>query len=112
VLLQQQCSCFVLDLAQAALYGFRMWNSPDKHISQSDIRTEYLRVLKTAVMDAQDFDVRSARVYNALDYLQERSSRSWGFTLFREGLECWDIPAMQKGLALIHQHLGLANASH
>ena len=83
-----------------------MWNSPDNPVPQSDIRAEYLRVLKEAVKDAQDFDVRSGSVYDALDYLQERSTRTWSFTLFREGLECWDVQAMHKGLALIRQHLG------
>ncbi len=83
-----------------------MWKSPDNPVPQSGICEEHLRILEEAVREAGDYDVRSAAVYEALDYLQERSARSWGFTLFREGLECWDVPAMYKGLALIKQHLG------
>ncbi len=84
-----------------------MWNTTKKGIPPSDIEREHLRILEDAVRDCmEDYDVRSAAVYQALDFLQKKSARSWGFTLFREGLENWNPTALQQGFRLICQHLG------
>ncbi len=68
-----------------------------------------MRVLEEAVNDCLHYDIRTAAVYNALDYLQAKSNRSWGFTVFRQGLEQWNPSALDKGLGLIKQHLNTYN---
>lgn len=83
-----------------------MWNCPDKPVPETDIRQEHLRVLQKAVLDAAEFDPRTSEVYAALDYLQGRSLRRWGFIVFREGLEKNTVGALRRGLELIVQHLG------
>jgi hypothetical protein len=83
-----------------------MWNAPKNAISEGDIRREHFHVLRKAIADAGEFDPRTTEVYAALDYLQKQSSRTWGFTLFKEGLERNELPSLQRGLALIRQHLG------
>tara|TARA_B100000780_G_C21114437_1_gene450721 strand:- start:1462 stop:1722 length:261 start_codon:yes stop_codon:yes gene_type:complete len=84
-----------------------MWNCPQKPISQADIDAEHMKALEEAVINCeQDFDVRSKQVYIALDYFQARSLHSWGFSLFRQGLEDWSPAALHEGLKLIKQHLG------
>lgn len=84
-----------------------MWSSPEKEIPSHDIRAEHFRILENATEQAEDFDPRTPEVYSALDSLQTSSCRSWGFTVYREGLEICNAHAMRMGLALIKQHLGL-----
>lgn len=84
-----------------------MWNSPKQPIPRQNVDQEYMSILDDAVKNCeQDFDVRSIKVYEALDYFQAKSSRTWGFTLFRQGLEQWNVKALHDGLGLIKQHLG------
>lgn len=84
-----------------------MWNAPKQPIPRYQIDREYMRTLEEAVQDCEeDFDVRSSKVYEALDYFQAQSSRTWGFTLFRQGLEDWNPKALHDGLKLIKQHIG------
>lgn len=84
-----------------------MWNASENRVAKRYIDDEHMRILTEAVADCeQDFDVRSKSVYEALDYFQEHSSRSWGFTLFRQGLEDWNPAALREGLRLIKQHIG------
>lgn len=87
-----------------------MWSTSRKEIPRQQIDAEHMRVLEEAVQNCEeDFDVRSASVYDALDHLQQRSTRSWGFTLFRQGLEDWSPMALHQGLRLIKQHIGYAD---
>jgi len=83
-----------------------MYFTPEQPISSIEIRNEHLRILYEAVIDAEDFDVRNATVYEALDYLQDITSRTWGFSLYREGLERPDLIMMRLGFEHIQQHLG------
>lgn len=83
-----------------------MWNCTNNGIPERDIRSEYMRTLEEAVLQAEDFDIRSGAVHEALDYLQNLSVQSWGFTLYREGLESCDINAIREGIELIKKHLG------
>lgn len=84
-----------------------MWNASKNEVPRHQIDAEHMRVLTDAVQDCEEeFDVRSAGVYDALDHFQDRSSRSWGFTLFRQGLEDWNPAALHEGLRLIKQHIG------
>lgn len=83
-----------------------MYITSEKSIPSIEIRNEHLRILYEATIDAEDFDVRNANVYEALDYLQDITSRAWGFTLYREGLERPDLNLMRQGFDKIQQHLG------
>lgn len=84
-----------------------MWSAPNQPIQQQYYDREHMKVLEDAVNECeQDYDVRSKAVYEALDYFQERTDRTWGFTLFREGLEDWNPKALHDGLKLIKQHIG------
>lgn len=84
-----------------------MWNASANTISKGQIEREHLRILEEAVKDCTDYDVRSAAVYAALDFLQKETDRTWGFTVFRQALEQWNPTALQEGLKLIKQHLGI-----
>jgi hypothetical protein len=64
-----------------------MWNSPKHKIPESHVKQEHLNALWRAVQDAGEFDPHTPEVYAALDYLQKRSNRTWGFTVFREALQ-------------------------
>lgn len=79
-------------------------------IPESSTKTEHLRILWKAVQDAEEFDPRTSEVYAALDYLQAKSLHTWGFTVFKEGLEKNTPGALRQGLKLIHQHLGISMA--
>jgi hypothetical protein len=83
-----------------------MWNAPKNTIPASEIIREHIRVLKEAVADCELYDVRTGPVYDALDALEALSNRSWGFTVFRQGLERWSPEMLREGLRLIHEHLG------
>ena len=83
-----------------------MWSSPEKPISQSHLNQEHLKTLETAIVDAQEFDVKTSAVYSALDCLQKESLRGWGFTVYRTGLERSDAALMNEGFKIIKQHLG------
>jgi len=84
-----------------------MWNSTQNKVSEGEIAREHMRVLEEAVQDCLHYDIRTSEVYEALDYLQNKSIRSWGFTLFRQGLEIWSPTALKDGLKLIKQHLNV-----
>lgn len=87
-----------------------MWNSPNQPIPRCDIDKEHMKALEEAVFECeQDYDVRSSKVYEALDYFQAKTIRTWGFTLFRQGLEDWNPHALHDGLRLIKQHIGKEN---
>lgn len=64
-----------------------------------------MRVLDEAVKDCMHYDIRTKAVYEALDYLQSKSTSTWGITLFRQGLENWSPEALNEGLRLIRKHL-------
>lgn len=71
-----------------------------------DMRNEHLQTLiNTAWHMARDHDARGAGVYAALDALEEKTLETWGFALFREGLERWDLQALRAGFALIRFQL-------
>lgn len=82
-----------------------MWNASKNNIPESNIRDEHMRALEEAVNDCMHYDIRSNAVYEALDYLQNDCTRTWGFTLFRQGLENWSPKALHEGLGLIKKHL-------
>lgn len=83
-----------------------MWNTPKNTVSACEISREHLRILEVAVQDCELYDVRTGAVYDALDALQAQSNRSWGFTVFRRGLELWSPEMLREGLRLIRKHLG------
>jgi hypothetical protein len=83
-----------------------MWHAPKNAISAGDINREHLRILEEAVQDCELYDVRTGVVYVALDALQAQSNRSWGFSVFRRGLEQWSPEMLREGLRLIRNHLG------
>lgn len=83
-----------------------MWNTTLKPVPRRDIHEHYLGILRQAVEDCQEFDIRQAHVYQALDTLQTQSTKSWGFTVFRRGLERPDYELLRQGYILICQHLG------
>jgi hypothetical protein len=87
-----------------------MWNSTPKPVARRDINEHYLGILRQAVQDCHEFDIRQAAVYEALDRLQKESIKSWGFTVFRRGLERPDYDLLRQGYCLICQHLGFGNA--
>ena len=74
-----------------------MWHAPKNTTSEGHIWQEHLNVLWKAVADAGEFDPRTSEVYATLDYLQKRSTRTWGFTVFKEGLEKNAPDAMRRG---------------
>ena len=84
----------------------RMWNAVNNKVSRGQILAEHMRVLEEAVKDCELYDIRTPSVYEALDCLQALSNRTWGFTVFRQGLEQWNPSALQEGIKLIKQHLG------
>ncbi len=83
-----------------------MWHAPNNAIPASEIVREHLRILDEAVQDCELYDVRTGAVYDALDYLEAQSNRSWGFTVFKQGLEHWSPEMLREGLRLIRKHLG------
>lgn len=83
-----------------------MYSSAEVNVSSTNIYAEHLRILEEAVQEAAEFDVRSAEVYQALEYLQARSQRRWGFTAYLEGLERGDHYMMKMGFEQIRHHLG------
>ena len=85
-----------------------MWSAPASRISRTNIQREHLRILEHAVAECADSDVCTAEVYEALDYLQRDANRTWGFAVFRRGLECKSEAGIAEGLSLIIKHLGLA----
>lgn len=84
-----------------------MWSTTANRVSGRDIAKEHLRILQAAVAESADWDVCRAEVYEALDYLEQQCSRSWGFTVFRQGLEDKSELALREGFALIRKHLGM-----
>lgn len=86
-----------------------MWNAPKNAVPAGEINREHLRILEEAVQDCELYDVRTGAVYDALDALESRSNRSWGFTVFRQGLEVWSPEMLREGLHLIRRHLGLSS---
>ena len=86
-----------------------MWSTTQKPISRLEIQEHYIGILRQAVEDATEFDIRKPFVYEALDFLQKQSLKSWGFTVFREGLEKSDLALLQQGYNLICQHVGFKN---
>lgn len=87
-----------------------MWNSTPKTVGRRDINEHYVGILRQAVQDCQEFDVRQSHVYTALDALQKESTKSWGFTVFRRGLERPDYALLRQGYTLICQHMGYDDA--
>jgi hypothetical protein len=83
-----------------------MWHAPNNKIPESDIKKAHLEVLEEAVKDSEKYDIRTGAVYTALDYLEAKSIRTWGFVLFREALEVWNPSALHEGLKLIKKYLG------
>ena len=84
-----------------------MWSIPKNEIPQDQIKREHLRVLEEAVKNSTEFDVRTKEVYVALDYLQSKSLKTWGITVYREALELHSPSALAEGLRIIKQHLGV-----
>ncbi len=82
-----------------------MWRATKNHVSETAIVREHLRVLEEAVNDCMHYDIRSQAVYEALDYLQSQSNKSWGFAVFRQGLEEWSPLLLQKGFRLIQCYI-------
>lgn len=87
-----------------------MWNTTHKPVPRRDFNEHYLGILRQAVQDCHEFDIRQAHVYTALEALQRESTKSWGFTVFRRGLERPDPELLRQGYALICQHLGYDSA--
>lgn len=84
----------------------KMWNATKNEIPRYQIEREHMRIIECAVDDMfEDFDVRSAKLYEALDYFEKQSTSTWGFTLFRQGLENWETIKLKEGLRLIRQQL-------
>ena len=84
-----------------------MYWSKSQPIPKEYIDEEHWRVIRDAVIDCeQDFDVRSKKLYAALDYFKQQSTSTWGFTLFYQGLEDWDPNKLREGYRLIRKHLG------
>jgi hypothetical protein len=83
-----------------------MWHAPANKISQGHIQATHLKVLEEAVRDCDKYDIRTGAVYTALDYLEAKSIRTWGFVVFREALEVWNPSALQEGLKLIKKNFG------
>lgn len=80
-----------------------MWSSSKNDISFTEIRNHHLSVLFEAVKNASDSDIRTNDVYEALEFLQKECAKTWGFALFRQGLENFDERLLQQGLKLINQ---------
>ena len=87
-----------------------MWNTTPKPVPRREINEHYVGILRQAVQDCQEFDVRQSHVYTALDALQKESTKSWGFTVFRRGLERPDYALLRQGYTLICQHMGYDDA--
>lgn len=84
-----------------------MWSTTKKDIPKKQIEAEYMRTIEAAVQDCmEDYDIRTAELYEALEYFEAKSMRSWGFTVFKQGLEDWNPVALVEGLKLIKTHLG------
>ena len=83
-----------------------MWNTTPKPIPRRDINEHYLGILRQAVDDCQEYDIRQPFVYEALEVLQRESTKSWGFTVFRRALERPEPELLRQGYTLICQHLG------
>lgn len=84
-----------------------MWSTTKKDIPQKQIEAEYMRIIEAAVQDCmEDYDIRTAELYEALEYFEAKSMHSWGFTVFKQGLEDWNPVALVEGLKLIKTHLG------
>ena len=84
-----------------------MWNITKKDIPKKQIEAEYMRIIEAAVQDCmEDYDIRTAELYEALEYFEAKSMHSWGFTVFKQGLEDWNPVALVEGLKLIKTHLG------
>jgi hypothetical protein len=84
-----------------------MWSISPQNIPDRDIRADHLRTLERAVEESAEFDVRRPEVYAALEYLERRSSRRLGFTVFRQALAAGRRPDLIRGLTLIKAHLGI-----
>jgi hypothetical protein len=81
-----------------------MWNCPDKPIPEFQIRRSHLQVLEDAfLMEAPD----TAEVRAALTYLERRSLRRGGFTLYRSWLCQGGEQRFHKAMAAIKKHLGM-----
>ena len=84
-----------------------MWSTTKKDIPKKQIEAEYMRIIEAAVQDCmEDYDIRTAELYEAIEYFEVKSMHSWGFTVFKQGLEDWNPVALVEGLKLIKTHLG------
>ena len=83
-----------------------MWNSVSKHPDRTKLIEQAIDVLEVALENCENYDVRTTKLYDALDYLQTLTIRTWGFTLFKQGLEEWNVPALHEGLKHIKKHIG------
>ena len=83
-----------------------MLNRAKSNNLELDTYQYHLRALEEAVSQGNDHELRHSKVIDALNYLQNKSNRNWGFTLFRQGLEIRSNAALHDGLRLIKQHMG------
>ncbi len=66
------------------------WGKTEHNIPHAEYKRHYIQVLKEALDDGYDYDIRRTEVYEALDWLEKNTPSTWGITLFRQGLEIKD----------------------
>ena len=83
-----------------------MWYSSGKKVSPREIEDEYLQILERAIQNAVFEEIRTAELYDALDFLKAGArGKTWGFTLFYEALEKCDIEELKHAHLLIKRSL-------
>ena len=73
---------------------------------QMQILDTHLRVLAEAVKDAERYDIRSASVYDALDWIAEYYPQTrWPCCQFKNALEFWSPQFLQSAWYALQKSL-------
>jgi hypothetical protein len=81
-----------------------MWNCPDKPIPEGHIRQACFQTLEDAIYLDQP---NTPEVRAALEYLEFKSLRPGGFTLYRAWLKNGGEQRFHQAIATIKKHLGM-----
>ena len=78
-----------------------------KYASKSDYLLQaHLRVLSEAVKDAERYDIRSASVYDALDWIAlEYPQTRWPCCQFKNALEVWSPQFLESAWYALNKSL-------
>ena len=82
-----------------------MWNSPQNITPDSELLKDHMKVLKEAVQQYDQYDIRTPAVYDALDFIAGRRPHlaRQAIPNFKQALEWWEPQALHLALMRIKE---------